>query len=1242
MASSDDEGTEVMHDVSEYHFVDDKDEPASIAELPIVWGNNEVPLEEVREIFLRGYTDNRRLSVYRKVKAWRFDISLPRPEISVLSSENEWIKLLQARKSYLEFIRTVIITVHFLHLLKKKPDISSKALWDKLSKRFSFEEQPCENDLVEHISLIRVTVQLDANLKDSNVLNTFLKNPIKKRILDEDVGTSKKSCFIVDDIMADGTDMKDDNQQDSDDEEDDGFDYVCALCDNGGDILCCEGRCLRSFHATAEAGEDSQCKSLGLSDERVKRLQMFCCNNCQYNQHQCYACGKLGSSDKSAGAEVFRCVIPTCGHFYHPHCVAKLLSPRNDSKVKELREKISSGEQFSCPIHECYVCKEGENKNERNLQFAVCRRCPKSYHRKCLPREIVFDGDEDDELMARAWEGLLPNGRILIYCLEHEIDEDLCTPLRNHIIFPDLDAKKKRVSSISSNHLTALSSEYDSKKSRPVKKPNVVEKFSTSEKQGDSLKKTEMRRSVQISSGQRKALGTGRMALKKSSEKFKKPIAPEDGTSLGDRIFSMISQNLDLGEPVHDGELEQTQHDECVLAESNSYMALDVDAKERILSIIEDTASEVTIEDIEKNCKVPGTSVYSSKSMDKSITLGKVEAFVEAISAAQQKLDNGGSVENAKSICEPRLLNQIVRWKDKLKVYLAPFIFGMRYTSFGRHFTTVDKLKVIVDRLHWYVEDGDTIVDFCCGSNDFSLILKQKLDEIGKRRCSFKNYDIYPPKNDFNFEKRDWFSVHPKELPSGSNLIMGLNPPFGMYAHLANKFISKALQFKPKLLILIVPQETKRLDTQDEQFPYDLLWEDDQLLSGKSFYLPGSIDVNGKQMEDWNVSAPPLYLWSHPDWTSTHKSIAEQKGHLGEMPEKVEPNENHIEMMDFNPPTECPGKSSTTVDEPCLLNENEQPLEQRETGSGKGKSSVIENTQKNDCSKSKIHSREGEQETKLVEKQGTSAVEPSDSHHSDSSLSRYKASSNQDMRMENPSNTDHRSISRSHQRQAQHGSDKEVDRRPKGKDTEDPNPSFRGKKFNKKNKKRKGYMRKEDSTSGGGLRERDFRENISNKNPALGGNNWEHASSPGLDYSVRPQHEQFYPQQRESTMGYQTFPMASEPFRRDNMMEQVPLYAIPGPGYANQTMNHPLGVVAHGVRSIPQPGLPHHRLLSAIQRYRPTLDELNFPRVNGPHIVDRNGMHDPRRGHPRPDSLGFVPNPYHPSSTHSSSGWLNE
>jgi hypothetical protein len=34
-------------------------------------------------------------------------------------------------------------------------------------------------------------------------------------------------------------------------------------------------------------------------------MQSFFCKNCKFKQHQCFACGKLGSSDKFSGAEVW-------------------------------------------------------------------------------------------------------------------------------------------------------------------------------------------------------------------------------------------------------------------------------------------------------------------------------------------------------------------------------------------------------------------------------------------------------------------------------------------------------------------------------------------------------------------------------------------------------------------------------------------------------------------------------------------------------------------------------------------------------------------------------------------------------------------------------------------------------------------------------------------------------------------------------------------------------------------------
>ena len=50
--------------------------------------------------------------------------------------------------------------------------------------------------------------------------------------------------------------------------------------------------------------------------------------------------------------------------------------------------------------------------------------------------------------------------------------------------------------------------------------------------------------------------------------------------------------------------------------------------------------------------------------------------------------------------------------------------------------------------------------------------------------------------------------------------------------------------------------------------------------SFQSFYLPGSVDIRDQPIEDWNNKPPPLSLWSRPDWTTKHKAIAKERGHM--------------------------------------------------------------------------------------------------------------------------------------------------------------------------------------------------------------------------------------------------------------------------------------------------------------------------------------------------------------------------
>lgn len=608
------------------------------------------------------------------------------------------------------------------------------------------------------------------------------------------------------------------------------IDLICALCDNGGEIASCEGKCLRSFHVTKDAGED--CQTLGYTRVQFDAMKVFLCKNCEHERYQCFACRRLGSA-KTDPPEVFPCASASCGHFYHAKCVAQLFFPENEAKATEYTVKIANGAKFACPLHRCDVCKYGENKAVKELQFAVCRRCPKSYHRRCLPRKIAFDDFIENGvcLFQRAWDGLLPNNRILIYCLKHDVDPKHRTPPRDHIKFPDDPAVTRKPFNVNGMNNTGIKIRLLEECERPiVPLPTVKRSFGTMNRSSlsNSIAK---RRKVPLSGG-----------TKPCSHR---PVSGEKPVVLSTIPFS-------------------------------SFPEIDINTERRIHEFAQKVSSDISIEDVQKKLVVSSTYTPVWKNNDK-ITLGKVERSVEAIKTALHMLENGATIEDAKAVCAPSDLFLLAKWKNKLNIYLAPFLHGMRYTSYGRHFTKLDKLEQIVDKLQWYIQSGDTVVDFCCGSNDFSLLLKEKL-EVSEKKCFYKNYDLIQPKNDFNFERRDWMTVQPDELPTGCRLIMGLNPPFGFKASLANQFIHKALTFKPKLIILIVPKETERLDKKYP--PYELIWEDSNQLSGKSFYLPGSLDADNKLMEQWNLSPPPLSLWSRSDWARRHTEIARTMGHL--------------------------------------------------------------------------------------------------------------------------------------------------------------------------------------------------------------------------------------------------------------------------------------------------------------------------------------------------------------------------
>ncbi|KAI9108596.1 hypothetical protein K1719_020480 [Acacia pycnantha] len=830
MASSDDEAEVHPQSVSNYHFEDDEKVPISFSVLPIQWSESEEGTDgESGQVFLDGSADNGLQKVFMQVVAWKFDISGVKPEISVLSKTGrQWVKLEKPKKWLADTIRTILISIHFLHHVQKNPETSAKSVWGYLYKDLSyFEVRPSRKDLLNHLPLIHEAVKRNAILAKSKLLLKLLERPGKVKVLDEEANNLAKPEFIVDDdVTGEDDDVSDEADDVIDEAADDSekVDFsVCVLCDNGGTMSFCDGICMRSFHATKEAGsvDGANCDSLGFTQEEIDEIKSFICRNCEHNQHQCFVCGKLGNSNKSSCAEVFKCDVATCGNFYHLRCVAK-----------ELGTNIADGESFICPIHTCCICKEREYKEKHELQFAVCRRCPTAYHHKCLPREIAFEDDEEG-FPQRAWTDLLPNKRILIYCLKHELDEELGTPVRDHVRFPKIKRAVQEIGSsfeeetkASTRDRCLLNKNNVDQDDSTCKRTNI-EVLKLTEK--SSFKKASSKKEFEhIISGpnvlrRRKsndAVGRNLNEKKKSiPEKRKILDGKESQILLGQRpcdaSMTKSSKKIEFG--VHEANGANKS-----LSLKHTNKKLNNVTKRRLLDLFEEATSSISLDDVSEKLKFASTQPSSLRTyVDKTITAGKLEASVDAVRTALRRLEEGNSIEDATSVCDLDILNQIFKWRDKLRVYLAPVLNGNRYTSYGRHFTTVEKLEGIVDRLHWYVKTGDTIVDFCCGANDFSILMKRKLEEIGKK-CFYKNYDLLPTKVGY--------------------------------------------------------LRLRRLD--NKRTPYDLVWEDENFLSGKSFYLPGSIDINNRQMGQANVRAPVLYLWSRQDWTDTHKPIAQEHGHV--------------------------------------------------------------------------------------------------------------------------------------------------------------------------------------------------------------------------------------------------------------------------------------------------------------------------------------------------------------------------
>ena len=260
--------------------------------------------------------------------------------------------------------------------------------------------------------------------------------PVKRSGAAQAAATARRA------VAADGSASDDADAGDAGDTNDtnDTNDGVCVFCDDGGDLLMCDGPCKRSFHKYANPA--SKCKGIRLSEAERLRIKgtndRWVCESCREEAHECYWCHETGDAREGAPRDhrVVKCQHAGCGRFYHMRCLIEagvkpadvmLLAdagegerPSDEAKMEAIRRGDPAAVSFFCPLHRCAACGEGASADRPLLR---CRRCPVAYHEGCLPegiREREAAGER------RHW----PEQDNIMYCLRHDILPECSTPAR--------------------------------------------------------------------------------------------------------------------------------------------------------------------------------------------------------------------------------------------------------------------------------------------------------------------------------------------------------------------------------------------------------------------------------------------------------------------------------------------------------------------------------------------------------------------------------------------------------------------------------------------------------------------------------------------------------------------------------------------------------------------------------------------------------------------------------------------
>ncbi|KAK9831870.1 hypothetical protein WJX81_004201 [Elliptochloris bilobata] len=180
--------------------------------------------------------------------------------------------------------------------------------------------------------------------------------------------------------------------------------YFCARCNDGGELLECDGVCLRSFHVGCLQPRERPSPSA--PPERA-----WFCQECRAGIGVCTVCKLPGE----AGRDVFKCRLGSCGHFYHRQCLQDI-QPQFASRVLRGSMDGTNDVAFTCPAHFCHTC----NVSGDSRQLMRCWCCPTSYHTRCLPLGVARLNHKNIECSActhargsHCWPNRFPDAAVI-------------------------------------------------------------------------------------------------------------------------------------------------------------------------------------------------------------------------------------------------------------------------------------------------------------------------------------------------------------------------------------------------------------------------------------------------------------------------------------------------------------------------------------------------------------------------------------------------------------------------------------------------------------------------------------------------------------------------------------------------------------------------------------------------------------------------------------------------------------